>query len=75
MNKLQLSLSRESAALERVMRLVRHRGFALLEARLSQGDDRQLLCLHLAGERPLNLLTAQLSRLPDVLSLNEEEER
>ncbi len=72
MTTLHLILSQEPAALERVMRLVRHRGFTLLDAALHRDDKHQHLALGLGQDRPLSLLTTQLGKLPDVLSLSEE---
>ncbi|RLM21565.1 acetolactate synthase 2 small subunit [Brenneria alni] len=55
--------------LERVLRVVRHRGFqvcAMNVAQTTSTDDRINIELTVASHRPIDLLSAQLSKLLDI---------
>ncbi|WKE67232.1 ACT domain-containing protein [Gallaecimonas kandeliae] len=65
---LLITLRPAPAALERLLRLVRHRGFEPLLVQW-QPDGLRLCVKH---EQPLTLLTRQLEKLADVVSLTEE---
>lgn len=53
--------------LERILRIVRHRGFRVSSMNMAQvSDDNIHLSLTVTSERPLHLLTTQLDKLMDV---------
>ena len=54
--------------LERVLRVVRHRGFQLCSINMESQVDCQDLCITVtvASERPIQLLHTQLAKLSDV---------
>ncbi|MGL4205850.1 MAG: acetolactate synthase 2 small subunit [Aeromonadaceae bacterium] len=54
--------------LERVLRVVRHRGFQLRSINMESQVDCQDLCITVtvASERPIQLLHTQLAKLNDV---------
>lgn len=74
MNSYQISVQAEwrPETLERILRVVRHRGF-VVTALTSQLQDQQLtLQLSLRSERELALLTNQLVKLYGVIEVKEE---
>lgn len=53
--------------LERILRIVRHRGFRVCAMNMEQSYDNKIhLNLTVTSERPLHLLTSQLDKLMDV---------
>ncbi|MED5523804.1 ACT domain-containing protein [Gallaecimonas pentaromativorans] len=65
---LYITLRPAPAALERLLRLVRHRGFELTQVQWQPEGVR----LSVTHEHPLSHLTRQLEKLADVVSLSEE---
>ncbi|WP_409421495.1 acetolactate synthase 2 small subunit [Pseudaeromonas sp. ZJS20] len=61
--------------MERVLRVVRHRGFALQGCQMeSKNDSKQLqITLTVASERPAHLLFSQLDKLVDVTHVEARE--
>ncbi|AWB68828.1 acetolactate synthase 2 small subunit [Saccharobesus litoralis] len=58
------------ATLERVLRVVRHRGFALQTFNVSASDSEQVAIeLTVTGERPIATLQTQLDKLYDIAHL------
>ncbi|MEG3133222.1 acetolactate synthase 2 small subunit [Rouxiella sp. T17] len=57
--------------LERVLRVVRHRGFQVcaMNMRSMVGDEQINIELTVASQRPVDLLSVQLSKLMDVGSV------
>lgn len=60
------------AAIERLLRTTRHRGFAIRELHLQAEDDAESVTIRLtvSGDRPLQLLTRQLAKLVDVTAID-----
>ncbi|QDQ25974.1 acetolactate synthase 2 small subunit [Chitinimonas arctica] len=69
--QLNLSVDNNSDALERVLRVVRHRGFAVrrFEALLPQGEGCMDVVIEVESGRSLFSLVAQLAKLVEVRSL------
>ncbi|MBV7388113.1 acetolactate synthase 2 small subunit [Pasteurellaceae bacterium TAE3-ERU1] len=65
MKTYQLSLSAQwrPETLERILRVVRHRGFCVVAMQMQRTDERVELDLTLISERELSLLTNQLVKL------------
>jgi len=59
--------------LERILRVVRHRGFQITAMNMTQeNDDKIQLHLTVVSERPLYLLTSQIDKLMDVEYVDSE---
>ncbi|MDR0806371.1 MAG: acetolactate synthase 2 small subunit [Enterobacteriaceae bacterium] len=60
-----------SEVLERLLRVVRHRGFQICKMNMNQtaNGDNISVYLTVASERPVNLLSTQLSKLVDISSV------
>jgi acetolactate synthase II small subunit len=69
-NRLQLWLDNQSGALERLLRVTRHRGYRVhhFAARWTEGD-RIEVSMEVESNRPLINLVTQLSKLEEVRSL------
>lgn len=65
MKEYQLSISAQwrPETLERILRVVRHRGFCVIAMQMQCMDTRVELDLTLTSERELSLLTNQLVKL------------
>ena len=61
--------------LERVLRVVRHRGFLLhaINMETSSADSELQIAVTVASERPLHLLQSQLAKLIDVIHVESAE--
>ncbi|SQI44336.1 Acetolactate synthase isozyme 2 small subunit [Leminorella richardii] len=60
-----------SEVLERLLRVVRHRGFQVCKMNMNQTANGDNINIHLtvSSERPVNLLSSQLRKLVDVNSV------
>lgn len=69
--QLTLSVDNNSDALERVLRVVRHRGYAVrrMEATLPETGERMEVLLEVDSPRPSWHLVSQLAKLGEVRSL------
>lgn len=56
--------------LERLLRVIRHRGFEVLSLRAENEGTEMKLNVVVQSERNITLLHNQLSKLPDVLALS-----
>ncbi len=67
-HRLNIQTSARPDVLERVLRVVRHRGFRLCALNMASGADSQLLqvTMTVESERPIQLLSTQLDKLHDV---------
>lgn len=60
----------QPAMLERVLRVVRHRGFSLESLNVSTSDEAQVAIeLTVSGARPIETLQRQLDKLYDIAHL------
>lgn len=55
--------------LERLLRVIRHRGFEVLDLKAQKSNQTLTLNLKLQSIRPLSLLTTQLEKLFDVTKI------
>jgi acetolactate synthase II small subunit len=67
-HQLTLAVKKHSIAVERFLRVARHRGFALtnLELEGAQSDDLFHIKMTVDSDKPIYLLTTQLSKLVEV---------
>lgn len=65
---LAIQARRRPEILERVLRVVRHRGFEIQAMNMARGDEGDSVSIELtvASARPVALLSSQLSKLLDV---------
>ncbi len=70
MNQHQLSIKAQyrPEILERILRVVRHRGFRVCTMNVAQAHDSSEVSIDMtvASQRPADLLSAQLAKLMDV---------
>ncbi|BAJ03838.1 acetolactate synthase 2 small subunit [Shewanella violacea] len=66
--QLSLTLAQQPEVLERVLRVVRHRGFKVIKMDMQLDDEQGVrLAMHVESERAIELLTNQLDKLFDVI--------
>ncbi|AQS38269.1 acetolactate synthase, small subunit [Shewanella psychrophila] len=66
--QLSLTLMQQPEVLERVLRVVRHRGFKVTKMNMQlEGDQSVQLAMQVESERAIELLTNQLDKLFDVI--------
>lgn len=72
MEQYQLSLkaNKRPETLERILRVIRHRGFEVKSLNVEANDATFELKLILVSNRQLSLLTHQLEKLFDVIEIN-----
>jgi acetolactate synthase II small subunit len=72
-NRLYLRVFDRPAALERILRVTRHRGFGIrrMSVAPSRTGDRMEISLSVRGSRPLHTLFHQLKKLSDVADISE----
>ncbi|MDE8033944.1 acetolactate synthase 2 small subunit [Actinobacillus equuli subsp. equuli] len=56
--------------LERILRVIRHRGFEVLNLQAVNSGEEIAIQLTLQSQRDISLLTAQLEKLFDVLAVS-----
>ncbi len=67
---LTIELANQAVAVERFLRVARHRGFRLTAMNLSASGDLFQLNISVDSDKPIYLLTQQLSKLVDVRQVN-----
>ncbi|MFA9487648.1 MULTISPECIES: acetolactate synthase 2 small subunit [unclassified Mannheimia] len=72
MEQYQLSIkaNKRPETLERILRVIRHRGFEVKSLNVESNDATFELKLILVSNRQLSLLTHQLEKLFDVIEIN-----
>ena len=70
-NNLQLTCKNQSAALERLLRVVRFRGFSVVNfnAQLASDGCELSVALTVSGDRPIHLLESQLHKNYEVTNV------
>jgi len=68
-HRVQCRMQAEEAAMERLLQVVRIRGFQLQDLQLEREADGYRIALTVAGERPIDFLLRQLEKLHSVLSV------
>lgn len=69
LQQIQIDVNKSPEVLERILRVVRHRGFKV--ELLNWKDETSQLLLTVSSERSINLLTSQLIKLFDVTNVIE----
>mgnify|MGYP003599805546 CR=1 FL=1 len=72
MKEYQLTLQAQwrPEVLERILRVVRHRGFRLVQLEMNSSETQIELAFKVAGERPIENLVSQLDKLFDVQQID-----
>ena len=68
--KLELVARHRPEVLERILRVVRHRGFTVTTMEMTLIETQVQLKITVKSDRTLDLLVNQLVKLPDVLMVN-----
>lgn len=55
--------------LERILRVIRHRGFTVTKMEMALIDDKVRLKFTVKSDRTFDLLVNQLAKLPDVMEI------
>lgn len=66
---LKIQATKRPETLERLLRVIRHRGFEVLDLNVTNHGAQLDFSVTVQSTRELSLLTHQLEKLPDVLSL------
>lgn len=71
MNEYQIELTarHRPEVLERILRVVRHRGFTVTQMDMQLTDGKVRLKITVKSDRTLDLLVNQLVKLPDVINV------
>ena len=56
--------------LERILRVIRHRGFTVTKMEMALIDDKVRLKFTVKSDRTLVLLVSQLEKLPDIFNID-----
>ncbi|MDN3379380.1 MULTISPECIES: acetolactate synthase 2 small subunit [unclassified Pseudoalteromonas] len=65
-HSLTVTLKNQSVAVERFLRVVRHRGFDLTHLQINLDDGHYQVEMTVDSDKPVYLLTTQLAKLVDV---------
>ena len=67
--QIELTAQHRPEVLERILRVVRHRGFTVTQMDMQLIDDKVRLKITVKSDRTLELLVSQLEKLPDVIEM------
>ena len=68
-HQIDLTAQHRPEVLERILRVVRHRGFTVTQMDMQLIDDKVQLKFTVKSDRTLDLLVSQLEKLPDVIEM------
>ena len=68
-HQIDLTAQHRPEVLERILRVVRHRGFTVTQMDMQLIDDKVQLKFTVKSDRTLDLLVSQLEKLPDVIAM------
>ena len=68
-HQIELIAQHRPEVLERILRVVRHRGFTVTQMDMQLIDDKVRLKFTVKSDRTLDLLVSQLEKLPDVIEM------
>ena len=68
-HQIDLTAQHRPEVLERIIRVVRHRGFTVTQMDMQLIDDKVRLKFTVKSDRTLELLVSQLEKLPDVIEM------
>ena len=69
-HQIDLTAQHRPEVLERILRVVRHRGFTMTQMDMQLIDGKVRLKFTVKSDRTLDLLVNQLVKLPDVVTIN-----
>lgn len=65
-HNLSIEVKQQSIALERFLRVTRHRGFNLTSMSIESSEEKYIVNMMVDSDRPIYLLTQQLKKLVEV---------
>ena len=68
-HQIDLTAQHRPEVLERILRVVRHRGFTVTQMDMQLSEGKVRLKFTVKSDRTLELLVSQLEKLPDVLGI------
>ena len=68
-HQIDLTAQHRPEVLERILRVVRHRGFTMTQMDMQLIDGKVRLKFTVKSDRTLELLVSQLEKLPDVIEM------
>ena len=68
-HQIELTAQHRPEVLERILRVIRHRGFTVTQMDMQLIDDKVRLKFTVKSDRTLVLLVSQLEKLPDVIEI------
>ena len=68
-HQIELTAQHRPEVLERILRVVRHRGFTVTQMDMQLIDDKVRLKFTVKSDRTLDLLVSQLEKLPDMIEM------
>ena len=68
-HQIELTAQHRPEVLERILRVIRHRGFTVTQMDMQLIDDKVRLKFTVKSDRTLELLVSQLEKLPDVMEI------
>ena len=68
-HQIELTAQHRPEVLERILRVVRHRGFTVTQMDMQLIEDKVRLKFTVKSDRTLELLVSQLEKLPDVIEM------
>ena len=68
-HQIELTAQHRPEVLERILRVVRHRGFTVTQMDMQLIDEKVRLKFTVKSDRTLDLLVSQLEKLPDVIEM------
>ena len=68
-HQIELTAQHRPEVLERILRVVRHRGFTVTQMDMQLIEGKVRLKFTVKSDRTLELLVSQLEKLPDVLGI------
>ena len=68
-HQIDLTAQHRPEVLERILRVVRHRGFTVTQMDMQLINDKVRLKFTVKSDRTLELLVSQLEKLPDVIEM------
>ncbi|WP_041640082.1 acetolactate synthase 2 small subunit [[Mannheimia] succiniciproducens] len=73
-NELTIVAHHRPEILERILRVVRHRGFTVIKLKMNLENGKIWLDFVVEGERDICLLVHQLVKLEDIIDITTDEE-
>ena len=68
-HKIELTAQHRPEVLERILRVIRHRGFTVTQMDMQLIDDKVRLKFTVKSDRTLDLLVSQLEKIYDVVEI------